>query len=66
MTDLDRSPLRWPAPARYAILFLVGAFVMAPLLVTVVGGFKELGELRTNPFGLPAVWQWDNYVDILG
>ena len=24
-----------------------------PLLATAIGGFKELGELRTNPFGLP-------------
>ena len=28
-------------------------FVATPLLATVLGGFKSLGELRTNPFGLP-------------
>jgi raffinose/stachyose/melibiose transport system permease protein len=33
---------------------------------TVVGGFKTLGELRVNPVGLPAAWQWDNYLSILG
>ena len=36
-----------------------------PLLATAIGGFKELGELRTNPFGLPLVWQWQNYWGIL-
>ena len=40
-------------------------FVMTPLLATLLGGFKSLGELRTNPFGLPQVWLWRNYADIL-
>jgi raffinose/stachyose/melibiose transport system permease protein len=55
-------------PARlYKVLFLtlVAVFVATPLLATVLGGFKSLGELRTNPFGLPSSWQWQNYADIL-
>ncbi|WP_186418220.1 carbohydrate ABC transporter permease [Bosea sp. CS1GBMeth4] len=40
-------------------------FVMTPLIATVLGGFKSLGELRVNPFGLPSVWEWSNYADIL-
>jgi raffinose/stachyose/melibiose transport system permease protein len=49
------------------VLFLtvVAVFVATPLIATVLGGFKSLGELRTNPFGLPRVWQWDNYGGIL-
>src|SRR3954453_3357209 len=49
------------------VLFLtVGAvFVATPLIATVLGGFKSIGELRTNPFGLPQVWEWANYGDIL-
>src|SRR3954469_14181122 len=49
------------------VLFLVAvtAFVATPLIATVLGGFKSLGELRTNPFGLPEHWQWDNYAEIL-
>jgi raffinose/stachyose/melibiose transport system permease protein len=50
---------------RFLILCLVGALVAVPLLATAIGGFKELGELRTNPFGLPKVWQWENYWGIL-
>ncbi|WP_342358855.1 carbohydrate ABC transporter permease [Terrarubrum flagellatum] len=51
----------------YKALFLtiVALFVATPLIATVLGGFKSLGELRTNPFGLPKVWEWRNYADIL-
>ena len=47
--------------------FLAAAllFVLTPLVATVLGGFKSLGELRTNPFGLPGVWEWRNYADII-
>jgi raffinose/stachyose/melibiose transport system permease protein len=53
--------------ALYKVLFLaaVAVFVATPLVATVLGGFKSLGELRTNPFGLPQVWEWENYGGIL-
>ena len=53
--------------ALYKALFLavVVIFVATPLVATVLGGFKSLGELRTNPFGLPQVWEWENYGGIL-
>lgn len=50
---------------RLAVLFTVAALVLIPLLAAVLGGFKTLGDLRVNPFGLPAQWQWGNYWDIL-
>ncbi len=51
----------------YKILFLalVAAFVSVPLLATVFGGFKSLGELRTSPFGIPQTWEWQNYAGIV-
>ena len=51
----------------YRALFLlfVAGFVAVPLLATVLGGFKSLGELRTSPFGIPHEWEWQNYADIL-
>lgn len=51
----------------YKALFLavIATFVVVPLLATVLGGFKSLGELRVNPFGLPRQWEWANYADIL-
>lgn len=51
--------------SRLLVLIFVAGIVIVPLLATALGGFKELGELRTNPFGLPKVWQWQNYWGIL-
>src|ERR1700761_2941539 len=56
------------APAvlfRAVFLAVVAIFVLVPLLATVLGGFKTLGELRVNPFGLPSHWEWQNYAEIL-
>jgi raffinose/stachyose/melibiose transport system permease protein len=49
----------------YASLLLVTALVLVPLISTALGGFKTLGDLRSNPFGLPSDWQWSNYGDII-
>ena len=67
MTSPSRTRHRFdPAPLYKALfLTLVAAFVAVPLITTVLGGFKSLGELRTNPFGLPDVWEWENYWGIL-
>ena len=59
------SPTSIHPVLRYAILFLVAGIVLIPLLATALGGFKSLGELRVNPFGLPAEWEWRNYWEIL-
>ena len=51
----------------FKVLFLavVAVFVATPLVATVLGGFKSLGELRTNPFGLPQHWVFENYIGML-
>src|SRR5690606_11441805 len=54
------SPLHW------LTLFVVAAFVIVPFYTTALGGFKEIGELRVNPFGLPASWDPVRFVEILG
>lgn len=38
--------IRW---GKYIFLMLVAGFVLIPMFATVLGGFKSLGELRTNP-----------------
>ena len=50
---------------RFAVLTIVAGIVLVPLYATVIGGFKDLGELRVNPLGLPRIWEWQNYGDIL-
>ena len=63
--ETSRRPTELVVLYRTLFLTLVAAFVAVPLLATVLGGFKSLGELRTNPFGLPQVWEWQNYAGIL-
>jgi raffinose/stachyose/melibiose transport system permease protein len=67
MTDISNS-IRMTPQAKitlYVSLSLVAAIVLIPLFTTMLGGFKTLGDLRVNPFGMPAEWQWGNYADIL-
>jgi raffinose/stachyose/melibiose transport system permease protein len=49
----------------YVALLIVASLVLVPLISTALGGFKTLGDLRGNPFGLPSAWQWSNYGDII-
>ena len=67
MTDQTIAPRSFDPLTLYKGLFLavVVVFVATPLLATVLGGFKSLGELRTNPFGLPKVWEFEHYASIL-
>ncbi len=50
---------------QWITLLVVALFVMVPLYTTVLGGFKEVGELRVNPFGLPASWDPTRFTEIL-
>ena len=50
----------------HAISVAVGAAVVVPIAFGVLGGFKDNGQLFTNPFGLPDPWVPGNYVDALG
>jgi raffinose/stachyose/melibiose transport system permease protein len=49
----------------YALVALVGLFVLVPLFYAVVGGFKDNAQLSTNPVGLPSPWNVENYTGIL-
>jgi raffinose/stachyose/melibiose transport system permease protein len=67
MNDVETIRPPFDPAVLYKALFLavIATFVLVPLLATVLGGFKSLGELRVNPFGLPHQWEWSNYADIL-
>jgi raffinose/stachyose/melibiose transport system permease protein len=67
MSEVETAAAPIDLTRLYKALFLavVATFVVVPLLATVLGGFKSLGELRVNPFGLPQRWEWSNYADIL-
>jgi raffinose/stachyose/melibiose transport system permease protein len=67
MNDVEATGSPFDPAVLYKTLFfaIVATFVLVPLLATMLGGFKSLGELRVNPFGLPHHWEWSNYADIL-
>ena len=44
---------------------VIGLTIVVPVLFGVLGGFKDNGQLTTNPFGLPKPWVWVNYSEIL-
>jgi raffinose/stachyose/melibiose transport system permease protein len=58
---------RQPAvsPFQWFTLLIIAAFVIVPFYTTALGGFKEIGELRVNAFGLPASWDPIRFVEIL-
>jgi raffinose/stachyose/melibiose transport system permease protein len=50
----------------YVILWLVGVFMVTPLLYALVSGFKSTEQLSRNTFGLPDPWVTSNYTSLLG
>ncbi|CCH19479.1 carbohydrate ABC transporter permease [Micromonospora lupini] len=42
----------------------VGALIVVPVWFGVIGGFKDNGQLSTNPLGLPDPWVPQNYTDL--
>ncbi|MCK2221840.1 carbohydrate ABC transporter permease [Actinomadura sp. ATCC 31491] len=71
MTTLaTRGHGKKPRPRRntlplHAVAWIVGAFILIPVLYAVLGGFKRNSELSENPFGLPTSWVTGNYTDVL-
>lgn len=51
--------------ARLAALLIVALFVLGPLTVALLGGFKTNGDLQAHPLGLPSQWHTEFYSSIL-
>jgi len=60
-----RRPGGLAAIVTFGALVVMAGLVLFPVFATALNGFKDLSELRTNPFGLPRVWMWSNYWSIL-
>ena len=58
---------RWLAlAAKYAVLLLLSAIILGPVLTAVLGSMRTTAELLAQPFGLPTNGiQWENYTSIL-
>jgi raffinose/stachyose/melibiose transport system permease protein len=50
---------------RYAVLLVVAAAVVTPVLFAALGGFRDAPQLATDPVALPDPWVWTNYTDSL-
>ena len=61
----SRRPRGLGSIIAFAGLVVLAGAVLFPVLATALNGFKDLSELRTNPFGLPHVWMLSNYWGIL-
>lgn len=48
--------------ASHVVLALWSLVVILPMLWTLIGSFKTTPEIFASPFGLPAEWNFDNYV----
>jgi raffinose/stachyose/melibiose transport system permease protein len=62
-----RRPLAASIPelARYAILVLIAAVVLIPLLLAFFGGFRENQDLLRSPASWPDPFILSNYTDVL-
>ncbi|MBN7792946.1 carbohydrate ABC transporter permease [Microbacterium esteraromaticum] len=47
----------------HGVLAIWSIVVILPMLWTLVGSFKTTKEIFASPFGLPADWNFDNYVN---
>ena len=50
------------ATVSHGVLVLWSLLVIIPLLWTLLSSFKTSKEIFASPFGLPAHWNFDNYV----
>lgn len=49
----------WP---NYTLAIILALFALGPLVVLFLNSFKTTAEMGSNPFGLPEVWHFENYV----
>jgi len=59
LTDIIAKTAKW----LILVFFLIMTFV--PIVWLIISSFKTNLELQTDPFSLPAVWQFQNYVDAI-
>ena len=50
---------------RYLICAIMVLVIAVPLYISIMGGFKSMGQLRAEPVGLPHPWYADQYAAML-
>ncbi|MEU0546666.1 carbohydrate ABC transporter permease [Micromonospora sp. DT44] len=64
MTAKTSSAQRTRSIVLHLVCIGVGALIVVPVWFGVIGGFKDNGQLSTNPLGLPDPWVPSNYTDL--
>ena len=49
----------------YTIAWIAAIATLVPILYAILGGFRDTGQLSTNPVALPDPWVFSNYTSIL-
>ncbi|MFF3868330.1 carbohydrate ABC transporter permease [Micromonospora sp. NPDC001898] len=65
MTGTANPARRARRLALHLVCVAVGALIVVPVWFGVLGGFKDNGQLSTNPLGWPDPWVTGNYTGIL-
>ena len=47
----------------YIILILLAFFAITPIVLLFLNSLKQTPEIQQNPFGLPAIPRFSNYID---
>jgi raffinose/stachyose/melibiose transport system permease protein len=50
---------------RYSFCVIILLVITIPLYISVMGGFKSVGQLRAEPVSLPNPFMWSQYTDML-
>ncbi|MFC8850885.1 MULTISPECIES: carbohydrate ABC transporter permease [unclassified Micromonospora] len=65
MTSTANPALRARRIVLHLVCIAVGTLIVVPVWFGVLGGFKDNGQLSTNPLGWPDPWVPGNYTGIL-
>jgi raffinose/stachyose/melibiose transport system permease protein len=49
----------------YVVAWIAAIATLVPILYAILGGFRDTGQLSTNPVALPHPWVFSNYTGIL-
>ncbi len=60
-----RRRIRWSTPIVAFIALLLVGVMLAPVAYIIIGGFRTNSEITQDPSGLPRVWQFSNYLEVL-
>jgi raffinose/stachyose/melibiose transport system permease protein len=60
-----KTSRRWGTPVAYVVAVIVIGLMLAPVLFIIIGGFRTNAQITTDPSGMPSVWNFGNYLDVL-